>query len=165
MKKNSFIFAALTIGFLIFGVIALYIQTPSSAQKKYQTQWEYAAVTFTNVPFSSENQPVITAIANVCFLQLNGCQNEEVKAELVYAKFLQDFRLENTNNSKNLAFNRARELAYTKALARLGSEGWEIVGQPSVNFDSYILDFQGNYVISPASKEIRPNVYLKRMKQ
>lgn len=164
MKKNPLIFAALTSVILVFGILA-FIYLPSSAQKKYQNQWEYAAITFTSIPYSSENQPVVTAVANVCYLQLNGCQNEETKAELVYAKFLQDFRLENTNNSKNLAYNRARELAYTKAIARLGLEGWEITGQPSVSFDSYILDFQGTYAISQNNKEIKPSIYFKRIIQ
>jgi hypothetical protein len=165
MKKYLFTIAPITIGILIFGILAFSIYSPSLAQKRSQNQWEYAAITFTSVPFSSENQPFITAIANVCFLQSSGCRNEEVKAELVFAKFLQDFRLENTNNSKNLAYNRARELAYTKAIAKLGSEGWEIIGQPSVNFDTYILDIQGNYIISPGSKEIKPNIYFKRIIQ
>lgn len=165
MKKNFWTFAALTSAALIFGILASSIYSPSSAQKRFQNSWEYAAITFTTVPFSSENQSVITAIANVCFLQSSGCRNEEVKADLVLSKFLQDFRLENTNNSRNLAYNRAKELVYTKAIAKLGSEGWEIVGQPSVNFDSYILDIQGNYIISSGSKEIKPNVYFKRMIQ
>jgi hypothetical protein len=165
MNKYLFRIAPITIGILIFGILAFSIYSPSSAQKRSQIQWEYVAITFTNVPFSSENQPFITAIANVCFFQSNGCRNEEIKAELGYAKFLQDFRLENTNSSKNLAYNRARELAYTKAIARLGSEGWEMIGQPSVNFDTYILDIQGNYIISQGSKEIKPNIYFKRVIQ
>ncbi len=165
MKKYFFTLAILTIGILIAGFFAFSFYSPSAAQKKTQSQWEYAAITYTNVPFSSENQPFITAVANVCFLQINGCRNEEIKAELVYAKFLQDFHLENTNSSKNLANNRARELAFTKAVARLGSEGWEMTGQPSVNFDTYILDAQGNYSISQGNKEIKPNIYFKRMSQ
>lgn len=165
MKTNLFTFAVVTIGVLICGIFAFFIYSPSLAQKKFQNRWEYAAITFTNVPFSSENQPVVTAVAYVCFLQLNGCQNEEIKAELAYSKFLQDFRLENTNNSKNLAFNRARELAYIKAIAKLGSEGWEIIGQPSINLDNYILDSQGSYAVLQSNKEIKPNIYFKRMIQ
>lgn len=165
MKKNFYTFAAITGAVLIFGILAFSIYSPSMAQRKNQNQWEYAALTYTTIPFSSENQPFITAVANVCFLQSTGCRNDEVKAELVYARFLQDFRLENSGGAKILAYNRARELAYTKAIAKLGSEGWEIIGQPPVNFDSYILDIQGNYVITPGNKEIKPNVYFKRIIQ
>ncbi len=164
MKKFILVSVGIFIGFLIFCAGAFVIFSPSSAQKKYANQWEYAAITFTNIPANAENQAVITGAANVCYLQTNGCQNEEVKAELVYAKFLQDFRLENTGNSKSLAFNRAKELAYTKAVAKLGLEGWEIIGQPSVNFDSYI-DNQGTYVIGQTSKEVKPNIYFKRLIQ
>ena len=153
------------VGILLAGFFAFSFYSPSAAQKKNQNQWEYAVITYTTVPFSSENQPFITGVANVCFLQQNGCRNEEIKAELVYAKFLQDFRLENIFSSKNLGNNRARELAFTKAVARLGSEGWEMMGEPSVIFDNYILDPQGNYSISQGNKEIKPNIYFKRMIQ
>lgn len=164
MKKFIFVSIGIFVGLLIFCASALLIFSPSSAQKKYVNQWEYAAITFTNIPLNTENQAVITGAANVCYLQMNGCQNEEVKAELVYAKFLQDFRLENTSNSKSLAFNRAKELAYTKAVAKLGLEGWEIIGQPSVNFDSYV-DNQGAYIIGQTNKEVKPNIYFKRLIQ
>lgn len=162
MKKNILTLTAATFGVLIIGILVFSIYSPSLAQKKFENHWEYAAVTFTNVPFSSDNQPIITAVANICFLQINGCQNEEVKAELPYSRFLQDFRLENSNDSKILAYDRARELAFTKAVAKLGLEGWEITGQPSINFDTYILNNQGNYTISKGNKEIKPNVFFKR---
>jgi hypothetical protein len=149
MKK--IIFVSIFIGLLSFCAGAFLIFSPSTAQKKYVNQWEYAAITFTHIPLNSVEQSSITGAANICFLKLNGCQNEEVKAELVYGKFLQDFRLENTSASKNLAFNRVRELAYTKAVAKLGLEGWEIIGQPPVNFDSYI-DNQGTFIIGQANK-------------
>lgn len=164
MKKFIFVSISAFIGLLIFCAGAFLIFSPSSAQKKYVNQWEYAAITFTHIPLNSEEQTPITGTANICFLKLNGCQNEEIKAEVVFAKFLQDFRLENTSASKNLAFNRARELAYTKAVAKLGLEGWEIIGQPSINFDSYI-DNQGSYIIGQTNKEPKPNIYFKRMVQ
>jgi len=162
MKK--FTFVGLFIGFLLFCAGALLMFPPSSAQKKYAARWEYAAITFAYIPPNSENQSPIIGVANICFLQLNGCQNEEVKSELVYAKFLQEFRLENTINSKSLAYNRVKESAYTKAVAKLGLEGWEIIGQPPVNFDSYI-DNQGSYIIGQGNKELKPNVYFKRLLQ
>lgn len=165
MKKIVFVSAGFLIVFLVFGIGALSIYLPSAAQRKYVNQWEYAAITFTAIPYYSENQALITGIANVCYLQQNGCRNEEARAELIYAKFLQDFRLENTSNSKTLAYSRAKELAYTKAVAKLGAEGWEIVGQPSVNFDVYIPDNQGNYYIGQTNKEVKPNVYFKRLVQ
>jgi hypothetical protein len=56
-------------------------------------------------------------------------------------------------------------LAFTKAVARLGSEGWEMMSEPSVTFDNYILDSQGNYSISQGNKELKPNIYFKRMIQ
>jgi len=165
MKKVIIAFVSAAVVFLFLFAGAFSIFSPSFAQKKYVSQWEYSAITFTAIPFNLENPPVITAVANVCYLQTNGCQNEEVKAELIYSKFLQDFRLENSNYSKTLALSRARELAFSKAVAKLGLEGWEIIGQPSVNFDSYILNNQGTYTIEQANKEARPNVYFERLIQ
>ena len=164
MKKFIIASAALFAGFLIFGAGAAQIFNTSTAQKKYAQQWEYAAITAAYIPAAAENQATVTGVANVCFLQTSGCRDEEIKSELIYAKFLQDFKLENTGNSKSLAFNRAKELAYTKAVAKLGLEGWEIIGQPPVNFDVYI-DNQGAYSIAPGSKEVKPNVYFKRLIQ
>lgn len=163
--KRVFICIGMVIGLLIFGISALSIYSPSVAQKKFVNQWEYAAITFTHIPFTSENQAVINGVANICFFQMTGCQNEEIKAELTYTKFLQEFRLENTGSSKNLAYNRAKELAYTRAIAKLGLEGWEIIGQPSADFDSYIPDSQNTFTIRQGSKEIKPNLYFKRLIQ
>lgn len=160
MKK----FILVSVGILVLCVGAFLIFSPSTAQRRYVNQWEYAAITLTFIPLNTENQAVLTGAANVCYLQINGCRNEQVKSELVYAKFLQDFRLENTGNSKSLAFNRARELAYTKAVAKLGLEGWEIIGQPPVNFDGYI-DGQDSFVTGQTRSEVKPNVYFKRLFQ
>ncbi len=165
MKKSIFVSIAMAFGLLIIGFGAVSIFLPSTAQKKYAVQWEYAAINFTTNPFYAENQAVITGITNVCYLQTSGCQNEEIKAEVVFSKFIQDFRLENSNASKNLAFSRARELAFTKAVAKLGLEGWEIIGQPPVEFDAYISDNQGSFRIAQGNKEIKPNVYFKRQVQ
>jgi hypothetical protein len=165
MKKVLIASAGATIVVLIFLAGAFSIFSPSSAQKKYATQWEYAAITFTTLPSNPENPSVFAAVANVCYLQTGGCQNEEIRAELNFSKFLQDYRFENTSYTKNLAYNRARELAYSKAVAKLGLEGWELIGQPSVNFDSYILNNQGTYTIGQTSKEAVPNVYFKRLIQ
>ncbi|MDQ6787131.1 MAG: hypothetical protein M3033_10020 [Acidobacteriota bacterium] len=165
MKKVIIASTSATIVFLFLCCGAFSILSPSLAQKKYVSQWEYAAINFTSISYSSENQAVITGVANVCYVQTNGCRNEEVNAELIYSKFLQDFRLENTSYSKNLALSRARELAFSKAVAKLGLEGWELIGQPSINFDSYILNNQSTYMIEQANKEAKPNVYFKRLIQ
>lgn len=164
MKKLIFAAAGLIIILSIICVWSIY-SSSSSAQKKYVNQWEYAAITFTAIPANTENQAVIVGLTNVCYLQTGGCQNEEVKAELIYAKFIQDFRLENTSFAKSLAYNRARDLSYAKTVAKLGSEGWELIGQSPYNFDAFIPDGQGAYTIVQGTKETKPNIYFKRMVQ
>ena len=164
MKKIISVAAGLLIGLLIFGAWLIY--SPSSeAQKKYAVQWEYAAITFTAIPITAENQAVIVGVANVCYLQITGCQNEEIKAEVIYAKFIQDFRLENNGYTKSLAYNRAKDSAYTKAVAKLGLEGWEIIAAPPFSLDAYISDGQGSFSVVQGSKETKPNIYFKRLIQ
>jgi hypothetical protein len=53
-----------------------------------------------------------------------------MKAEVGIAKFVQDERLENNNGLKGLAVERAVEVAFSKAIAKLGSEGWEMIDAP-----------------------------------
>ena len=110
-------------------------------------------------------QAAFSGAVNICYLQVSGCKNEEVKAEVVYAEFLQDFRLDNTEQSKSFGYNRAKDLAFSKAVAKLGLEGWEIISQPSIEFDNYIPNNQGNFTIYVGNKETKPDVYFKRPKQ
>ncbi len=137
----------------------------TSAAKNSVVQWEYCAITGSYLANNSENQAVIEGAVNICYLQANGCLNEEIKTDLIYSKFIQDFRLVNTNSSIALAWNRARDTAYSKAVAKLGNEGWEIIAAPSYAFDEYVPNIQGSYSIYPNAKEIKPDIYFKRLKQ
>jgi hypothetical protein len=153
------------IGFLAFLCVSLMIYLPTSSQKKYVTQFEYCAVNFTDVPYSIQAKSPLLAVVNICYIEALGCRNEELKAEFSYAKFLQDFRLENDNDAKAFAYSKVRENALSKAIAKLGSEGWEIVSAPTVEFDAYILDTQNNFQIKEGNKNLKPNIFFKRIKQ
>jgi len=165
MKKSTFFLIGIAGGLLCFFIISLLFYFPISAEKNAALQWEYCAITTAYIPANSENQAAFSGAVNICYLQTTGCKNEEVKAEVVYAKFLQDFRLENTDQSKSLGYNRAKDLAFSKAAAKLGLEGWEIISQPSIEFDNYIPNNQGNFTVSAGNKETKPDVYFKRPKQ
>lgn len=165
MKKFYFVFVGIVVGFLFFFVSSKIFDISTEAQKNASVQWEYCAITATYIPSGTENQPIINGAVNICYLQANGCKNDEVKSELAYAKFLQDFRMENTESSKNLAYNRVKDLAFSKAVARLGSEGWEMTSQPTIKFDSYIQNYQNNFIVIQGSKETKFDIYFKRLKQ
>jgi hypothetical protein len=165
MKKINFFFVGIACGLLCFLIFSPLFYFPTSAEKTAAVQWEYCAITASYIPANSENQASFSGAVNICYLQANGCRNEEVKAEVVYAKFLQDFRLENTEQTKTLGYNRAKDLAFSKAASKLGLEGWEIISQPSIEFDNYIPNNQGNFTVYAGSKETKPDVYFKRLKQ
>jgi hypothetical protein len=160
--KNS---KNILIGFLALLCLGLFISFPTVSQKKYVTQWEYCAVNSTSVPYTIESQFPITGLSNICYIETNGCRNEEVKVELSYAKFVQDYRLDNNETSQNLAYNRVRETAYGKAITKLGLEGWEIITQPDFGFDSYTLNNQNKFEVIKFDKSLSKNVYFKRIKQ
>ena len=164
MNKITQIFVGLCAGISICGLLYLFGSAPISAQKNAAIQWQYCAVTKTYIADNSENQAVIKGGADICYIQTNGCQSEEIKSELIYSKFLQDFRLENVENSKGLAYNRARDLAFAKAVTKLGTEGWEMMTAPTLEFDTYIQNPQGTYAISQGAKDTKPDVYFKRIK-
>lgn len=165
MKKSTYFFIGIAGGLLCLFIISLLFYFPISAEKSASVQWEYCAITAAYVPANSENQAFFSGAVNICYLQTTGCKNEEVKSELPYAKFLQDFRLENTDQSKSLGYNRAKDLAFSKAVAKLGLDGWEIISQPSIEFDNYIPNNQGNFTVYAGSKDTKPDVYFKRLKQ
>lgn len=164
MKKFIFLLVGAVIVLLLFGVFSRLVDLPTSAQKSNVGRWEYCAITGSYVPSGAENQATIAGAVNICYLQTAGCQNEEVKTDLIYNKFLQDWRLENTGVSKTLAFNRAQETAFAKAVAKLGAEGWEMVSTPTFEFDNYFQNYQGTYTVYQGNKEVKPDVYFKRLK-
>lgn len=165
MKKSIYFSTGIAGGLLILLIAVLAFYFPISAKKNAAVQWEYCAITAAYVPANSENQAFFSGAVNICYLQSLGCKNEEVKAELAYAKFLQDFRLENTEQSKSLGYNRAKDFAFSKAVAKLGFEGWEIISQPSIEFDNYIPNNQGNFTVVAGDKNTKPDIYFKRPKQ
>jgi hypothetical protein len=165
MKKNYFVCIGIAVGIAFFFISSKIFDVSTVAQKNTSVQWEYCAITAAYIPAGSENQPVINGAVNVCYLQTTGCKNEEIKSELAFTKFLQEFRQENTEYAKTLAYNRAKDLALSRAVAKLGAEGWEMTNQPTFKFDNYIQNSQGNFTVVQGSKETKSDIYFKRLKQ
>lgn len=165
MKKFTAIYAgAAAIFFVLFGA-TLFYKWSASAEKVAAVQWEYAIITTIYIVPNTENQATFTAAVNICYMNASGCRNEELRGEVVYNKFLQDFRLENTERSKIAGLNQAKDVAFAKTVAKLGSEGWEMIDAPSFELDSYIPNNQNGFTQSPGEKLLKPDVYFKRIKQ
>ena len=166
MKPVSYLFLGVCLSiFGFFGYTA--VNRPSSAQKQARTQWEYSAIT--NVyAFSPYKDRVnkISGMAEICYLQVNGCRRLEVKHELDYGNYLQDRSEQETFQTRKEASVKASEIAFQKAVALLGNEGWEIVSEPNLNFEFVNVDdynkFDDKSVLF--KRENTKAVYFKRFR-
>jgi hypothetical protein len=164
MKKHTFVFGVGIIVAIAFFAAAQY-RGEVDAQKNSAVTWEYAAVTGVYVPYSSDNPSSnLVAAVTICFMRADGCQNEEVKGEVNYSKFLQDTRQENTQAARRLAQNKAAEAAFAKAFTKLGLSGYEMVSAPTLQFDQYVLNSTGTYTVQEGSRERTADIYFKRQR-
>lgn len=166
MRKISIILIGLIIGLTIgFGYFS--ISQSSSAQKAARSQWEYAEIKAVYA-FSPLNDKLnrIYGMVEICYLQTTGCRRQEIKYELDYGEFLQERGLVENYPSRNRASLTASEIAFQKALAQLGSEGWEIVGEPDLNFEFVSVDEYNKYENKSHlfARENTKAVYFKRLK-
>ncbi|HEY8561530.1 MAG TPA: hypothetical protein VIL74_14235 [Pyrinomonadaceae bacterium] len=169
MKHAAYLL--LGFGLSLFGALGYsFFSQPTAAQKAAGVQWEYAAVTaaFSFNP-TKDRTNKIPGIAVICYLQNNGCRLTEVKHEVDYTGYLQErlLPLDENNQARVNAGVRASEIAFQKALAQLGGEGWEIVSDPQLDFefvdyDNY-LKFEDRSVFF--NRKNTKAVYFKRLKK
>jgi hypothetical protein len=144
---------------------AAFLFRPAEAQRSTGARWEYAVINGSYAPHPPDGPSVVSAAVNICYLLGNGCQNEEVKTELGFAKFFQDERLENNVRTRALAQERATQLSYSKAIAKLGSEGWEMISAPAIEFDIYYQNQQGMPTVKEGNRAARQHVWFMRARQ
>lgn len=161
--RVTLISAAAVFMLAIAGFAAIMSQFPAAAQRDAAGRWEYASITGSFAPYSTENPSIVaTAAVNICYMQADGCRNEEVRAEINYSRFFQDARLENTERSRTLAERRAAEIAFAKAMAKLGLDGWEMVSSPELQFDNYVPSGPNSFRVEQGEKQRAPDIYFKR---
>ena len=78
-------------------------------EKAASAGWEYCAIT--DVPAFGQNGRVIGS-AKVCYFEGSGCRREEVEASV-------------PGND----FTEGKKAALAKAAAKLGADGWELLGE------------------------------------
>ena len=165
MKRNAILVVSGV--FFVVGCVAavLISRFPAEAQRSTGNAWEYAAITGSYTPFPADNPgSVATMAVNICYLQPNGCRNEEVTASVSYAKFFQDNRLENSEPSRALVRNKAQDDAYTKAIARLGQDGWELSSPTNLQFDTSYAGPSGTSSFNLGARDRKDDIYFKRRK-
>jgi len=168
MKPVTYLFLGICLSLVGFFGYSAFNQT-SSAQKAAAIQWEYATIVgaYSFNP-TKDRTNKIPGIAVICYLQTSGCRLTEVKYEIDYNAYIQDRQLPlvESNQVRTNAGIRASEIAFQKALAQLGSEGWEIVSEPQIDFE--FIDYENYLKFEDRSVFLnRKNtkaVYFKRLK-
>jgi hypothetical protein len=127
---------AVTCGLLLFGMS---LPPQSSAQKSTKskiTGWEYCAILGTQSDGFGVRKEKYTSVATICYFRSSGCRREEVTFELIYATFLKQGADPNQYVNTSAARMRAEESALSKAITKLGDDGWEMVGENRIDFSS-----------------------------
>lgn len=164
MRRLAF---AVTVGLLGTAAIiaAAYFSTRTGAQRSVTVRFEYAVINGSYQPYPPDGPSSVSSAVNICYMQTTGCQNEEVRAEVNISKFLQDERLENASNARTLAGYRAMNVAFSKAISKLGSDGWEMVAAPEIEFDLYYTSPPGIQSVKPGQQTDRKHIWFKRVRQ
>lgn len=154
-------------GLVVATVVAVGYQltTKTEAQRNGSARFEYAVINGSYQPYPADGVSSVTGAVNICYLQTVGCQNEEIKTEVNLNKFIQDERLENSAVVKRLAQERAFQTSFSRAIAKLGSDGWEMIAQPEIEFDLYFTNPQGIQTVKEGAKTQRQHVWFKRERQ
>ena len=75
MNRRLFFFA---FGFvaMVVGAVAFFTTSRSEAQRNNPIRFEYAVINGNYLPYPADNPSVVSSAANICYLQVVGCQNE-----------------------------------------------------------------------------------------
>lgn len=149
----------------LVGVTAYHFTAPSEAQRNTSARFEYAVINGSYQPYPADSASSVSGAVNICYLQTVGCQNEELRTEVNFNKFIQDERLENSSEVRRLAQDRAYQTSFSRAITKLGSEGWEMIDAPSIEFDLYHTNPQGVQTVKEGGKTPRQHIWFKRVRQ
>ncbi len=129
-------FVAVTCGLLPLGMS---LPPQSSAQKSTRskiTRWEYCAIVGAQSDGFGAKKEKYRGVATICYFRSSGCRREEVSFDLVYTEFLKEGADANQSYNTYAARMRAEESAMSKAITKLGDDGWEMVGENRIDFSS-----------------------------
>ncbi len=131
-------FMAVTCGFLLVG-LSLSPQALAQRSPKSRVQRsEYCAIVGAHSDGFGIKKEKYKGVATICYFRSSGCRREEVSFELVYADFLKEGADANQFYNTYAARMRAEESALSKAITKLGDDGWEMVGENRIDFSSAV---------------------------
>ncbi len=153
--KRKIVSGRLAVGLVWISALFLagvYLPPQSSAQKSSRSKaqrWEYCAI----IDARPEDPAAInlvrekyTGVATICYFRSSGCQREGVSSSITYAESLKlksgaDSLIDPNSQvaaalRANAAWTRATESALSKAITRLGDDGWELIGGNRIDFTS-----------------------------
>jgi hypothetical protein len=123
------------------------------AQAPKRARWEYCSITEIKTPFVNTSQAEVkpTAIASICYFRAAGCVRVEVKYEAGLAELTKDLSPQDRYGGPGMyvAREKVAQGALARAIAKLGADGWEMVGQAVFVFDGSLNN---------------PAIYFKRRK-
>lgn len=166
MKPVTYLFLGVFIAFAVFFGYS-FVNQPSSAQRAARAQWEYSTIVavYSFAPYKDRVNKIY-GMAEICYLQANGCRRQEIKHELDYGIYLQERAEQETFQTRSAAGVKASEIAFQKAVAQMGNDGWEIVSEPNLNFELVNVDdynrFEDKSVLF--KRENTKALYFKRLK-
>lgn len=152
---------------LFGGAVHLSSSFKVSAQKASKIQWEYSAIVAVYT-FSPSNNRVnrVPGMVEICYFKPKGCERSEFKFDLDYGEFLQERGLSENYETRRQASLKACETAFQKAMGQLGDDGWEMIGEPVIDFEFVDLE-EFNKVSNKSflfSRNSAKAVYFKRIK-
>jgi hypothetical protein len=121
-------------------------QSALAQQPRRIQRWEYCAIIDAHPSDPAKVNLVMekyTGVATICYFGSSGCRREDITFDLSYADSLKlriDTRSQDANSPyvaavrANAASMRATESALSKAISKLGDNGWEIVGDNQITF-------------------------------
>lgn len=150
---------------VVGGSVAYFATSTSEAQRATTVQYDYAVIQGSYRPYPFGDAGSTVGAVNICYVQSAGCHNEEVKAEVIYSKFAQEERFDGIKDITNRAQNRAIQNAFSKAIAKLGYAGFEMIDMPQIEFDLYYESGQASKSMIEAPQTARQHIWFKRVRQ
>ncbi|MBC7797512.1 MAG: hypothetical protein H7Z37_11620 [Pyrinomonadaceae bacterium] len=164
LKTSSFwlIITVLVTGGFLFGILFSDKMETQKAVAARSAKWQYCSMSQPYAPQAQLDRidRFIGTVEVIYFQQYRNknevekfIHREIITSELSYGEFLQENGMAENFQSRQAASLRASELAFAKALGKLGNDGWEIVGDSFKNF---------NFTNAQVETHLKSSVYFKR---
>jgi hypothetical protein len=163
MWKNKFFVLSIAASSFLAGILLIsfspsvetFAQRIIKSSTQFENNWQYCVIT--RVKVDNPPQDRLDKFTGNIYINYfyytydrttvkeSYVKTECVTHELNYPEFLQDNGLKNSPQAQLIASSRAADLALAKAMTRLGSSGWEMIGRSFANVNFETLDGNADY--------------------